>query len=78
MDICGRRLVLPLDVAEKIMELAFDKGEVYEEKWNAGKDGKPSFYTTHVYEIDPSKFQYNAELMSEAQYQMYRLAGKPE
>lgn len=78
MDVCGRRVVLPLAAAEQIMEIAFSEGEVCEDKWNAGRDGKPAYYTTHVYDIDPSKFQYNAELITEAQYQMYRLAGKPE
>ena len=78
INLCGRHMVVPLGVAEQIMELAFAHGEVIEDKWNSGKDGKGSYYTTHVYEIDPSKFQYNLETITEGQYQMFKLAGRPE
>lgn len=78
MTICNRHLVLPLATAEEIMELAFKDGEVIEEKWNRGVDGGESFYTTHVYEIDPSDFKFSPEVITDGQYEMYKLAGKPK
>lgn len=78
MTICGRTLVVPLSTAEEIMELAFKEGETLEEKWNRGENGGESFYTTHVYEIDPSKFVFVPETITDGQYQMYKLAGKPK
>jgi hypothetical protein len=78
MNVCGRTVVVPSKVAEKVMEMCFAEGEVWEDRWTSGKDGKPGFYTTYVYEIDPSKFQYNPEIVTETQYQMFKLAGKPE
>ena len=78
LTICNRSLVVPLSTAEEIMELAFRYGEVIEDKWNRGVDGGESFYTTHVYEIDPSGFKFAPEVITDGQYQMYKLAGKPK
>ena len=78
LNICGRTVIVPLSTAEEIMELAFKDGEVIEEKWNRGENGGESFYTTHVYEIDPSKFAFNMETITDGQYQMFKLAGKPK
>jgi hypothetical protein len=66
-----------MDIANKIMELAFLRGEVIEDKWNRGVDGGEAFYTTHVYDIDPSKFHFTPELITDGQYEMFKLAGKP-
>jgi hypothetical protein len=77
MNICGRSLILPAEVANDIMELAFLRGEAIEDKWNRGVDGGEAFYTTHVYEIDPSKFYFTPELITDGQYEMFKLAGKP-
>jgi hypothetical protein len=77
MNICGRSLIMPAEVANDIMELAFLRGEVIEDKWNRGVDGGEAFYTTHVYDIDPSKFHFTPELITDGQYEMFKLAGKP-
>jgi hypothetical protein len=77
VNICGRSLILPTKAADEIMELAFKHGEVIEDKWNRGVDGGEAFYTTHVYEIDPSKFYFNTEMVTDGQYEMFKLAGKP-
>jgi hypothetical protein len=78
MTICGRNLVVPLSTAEKIMELAFQDGEIAEEKWNRAVDGVEAYYSTHVYEINPSEFKFSLDVITEGQYQMYKLAGKPK
>jgi hypothetical protein len=78
MNLCGRTIVVPLETANEIMEAAFLYGEIIEEKWNRGENGAESFYTTHVYEIDPSKFNFSPELITDGQYQMFKLAGKPK
>ena len=78
MAICGRNILLPMGAANEIMELAFLHGEIIEDKWNRGVDGGESFYTTHVYDIDPSKFHFSPELITDGQYQMFKLAGKPQ
>jgi len=77
LSLCGRELVVPLAVAEEIMELAFKGGEVVDQKWHRGENGAASFYTTHVYEINPLDFKFSPEMYTEAQYQMFKLAGKP-
>lgn len=77
MDICGQHLLLPLDIAEQIMEIAFKHGECYENKWNRGEEGNPAYYTGHVYPIDPSGFKFCPEVITEGQYEMYKMAGKP-
>jgi len=78
MVICGRTLVVPLSTAEEIMEIAFKDGEQCEEKWNRAVDGAESYYSTHVYEINPSDFKFNLDVITDGQYQMYKLAGKPK
>jgi hypothetical protein len=78
MNIGGRNLVVPLSTAEKIMELAFQDGEIAEEKWNRAVDGVEAYYSTHVYEINPSEFKFSLDVITEGQYQMYKLAGKPK
>lgn len=78
VNLFGRNLIIPLVTAEKIAELAFAEAEIREEKWHSTKDGVPAHYTTHIYEIDPTKFCFNFELMTDAQYQMFKLAGKPD
>lgn len=78
LHICGRSVVVPLSTAEEIMELAFRDGEAIEDKWNQGENGGGAYYTTHVYEIDPRKWVFNPEAITDGQYQMFKLAGKPK
>lgn len=78
MTLGGETFILPLEVADQILELAFSHGEAYEDKWNPGKDGGKAYYTKHIYEIDPNAFTGRIETISEAQYQMYKLMGKPQ
>lgn len=78
MSIGGRNLVVPMETAEEIMELAFRYGEECEQKWNRAVDGVEAYYSTHVYEINPSEFKFSLDTITDGQYQMYKLAGKPK
>ena len=78
MELGGRSLVVPLTTAEEIMELAFRYGEVCEHKWNRAVDDAEAYYSTHVYEINPSEFKFSLDTITDGQYQMYKLAGKPK
>jgi hypothetical protein len=78
MNICGRNLIMSAEVANEIMELAFTHGEIFEENWHRGEDGKSPYYTKHVYDINPSEFNFTPELITDGQYEMYKLAGKPK
>lgn len=60
--------------ALKIVEI-LEKAEQYEEKWRKNEDGGTTY---HVWPIeDPSKLP-SMKIVSEALYQMAKLAGKPE
>jgi hypothetical protein len=78
VNICGRLLIMDMAELDAILELAYKNGEVLDEKWNSGVGGAKGYYTTHAYDIDPSKFHFNIDAISDDQYQMYKLAGKPE
>jgi hypothetical protein len=67
-----------METAEEIMELAFRYGEQLEEKWNRAVDGVEAYYSMHVYEINPSDFKFSIDVVTDGQYQMYKLAGKPK
>ncbi len=64
------------DVAAVVDLLA--KGEVFEEKYHGAEGGRPSYYTYHVYERESMSTIINLRPVSDDEYQMYKLAGKPE
>lgn len=65
-------LVLDTDKGLQVMQLLADS-ERYETSWRSREDGGT---TKHVYPIDEGFV--SVQLMSEVNYKMYRLAGKPE
>ena len=55
------------------------KAERYEEKYNREEDGKPSFYTYHVWEQDGEMTgSWGFKLLPDGRYRLAKLAGKPE
>ena len=71
IDFGHSNFVLDADKAVKLMELLSD-AEVFQRRWRAMEDGGS---TKHVYAAERV---CTAELLSEANYRMYKLAGKPE
>lgn len=55
------------------------KAENYEEKYHGSEDGKPSFYSYHIWEqgIDGSSSQFNLCMLPDGRYRIAKMAGKP-
>ena len=66
--------VIPVEKAVKILELLSD-AEIYERKWNSGKDGTSSSYTHHIYSPKEGIMSFN--LMTNGTYAMFKAAGSP-
>ena len=60
--------------ALKIVEI-LEKADQYEEKWRKPEDGGTTY---HVWPIDDVSKLPSMKIVSEALYQMAKLAGKPE
>jgi hypothetical protein len=77
IDLGYRKIVV---TKEQAMQLAgiLETAEIYDEKyWSEAErkaKGIPETYTFHIYPNDNS---YTMKLISDAQYQMAKLAGKP-
>lgn len=71
IDFGHSNYVIDADKAVKLMEL-LDQAEVYQSRWRREDEGGS---TKHIYEADRL---CSLELLSEAKYKMYKLAGKPE
>lgn len=71
IDFGHSNYVIDADKAVKLMEL-LDQAEVYQSRWRREDEGGS---TKHIYDADRV---CTAELLSEAKYKMYKLAGKPE
>lgn len=78
MSIGGMDLVMDLKVANDLLEQAIANSEVITSKWNSAKDGKPAHYTKHIYDLNHDDNALRLELITDAQYQIYKLAGHPE
>ena len=71
IDFGHSNYVLDAAAAVRIMELMAG-AEVYQSRWAREEDGGT---TKHIYDADRV---CTAELLSDANYRMYKLAGKPE
>ena len=71
IDFGHSNYVVDAPVAVRIMEL-LGEAEVYQTRWARDDNGGP---TKHIYEADRL---CSLELLSDAKYKMYKLAGKPE
>jgi hypothetical protein len=71
IDFGHSNYVIDADKAVKLMEL-LDTAEVYQSRWRREDEGGS---TKHIYEADRL---CSLELISDAKYKMYKLAGKPE
>lgn len=75
IELNNRKFVVDPEVAERILSEVHG-AEEYTEKWNRPDGGGDSFYTYHIHEAEPKPVAL--PVLSEAQYKMYKLAGKPE
>lgn len=66
------QLVIDSTRALKVLELLED-AEVYESRWRNKEDGGSTY---HIFPLDSSRLTVTG--MSNNQYAMYKLAGKPE
>ena len=72
-----RSIVMDVDEAVKVVEL-LAKGEMYEEKYHSAVGETPSYYTHHIYAMDNMRSVVDFRLISDEEYRMYSLAGKPD
>jgi hypothetical protein len=56
-----------------------NKAENYEEKYHGSEDGKPSYYTYHVWEqgLESSGSQFTLGMLPDGRYRIAKMAGKP-
>ena len=77
MDLGYRSVVLPTEDAIRVAEI-LAKAEAFEEKYRTKeekeKSGIDTDYTYHVFPLDR---QFGMKIISDSQYQMAKLAGKP-
>jgi hypothetical protein len=77
IDLGFRSVVLPTEDAIRVAEI-LAKSEAYEEKYRTkeekDKSGIDDDYTYHVFSQDR---QFTMKVISDTQYQMAKLAGKP-
>lgn len=71
IDFVHSNYVVDADKALKLMELLSD-AEVYQTRWNREEDGGT---TKHIYDADRV---CSLELLADAKYKMYKMAGKPD
>jgi len=69
--------VLDTDKAVAIIE-SLEGAEVYESKYHAKTAEDDSYYTYHVYNQHEEFIDRKLTLITDEQYNMYKLAGKPE
>ena len=78
IDLGYRSVVLHAEDAVRVAEI-LARGETFEEKYRTqaekDKSGIDTDYTYHVY---PQDKPFNMRVMPDSQYQMAKLAGKPE
>lgn len=77
MDLGYRSVVLSTEDAIQVAEI-LARGEAFEEKYRTKeekeKSGVDTDYTYHVF---PQDKQFSMKVLSDSQYQMAKLAGKP-
>ena len=80
VDIGYKKVVLTKEKALLLVE-CLEGADVYEEKWWSDDDRKKKgmekdqSYTYHVY---PNEAHFSMRILSDAHYQMAKLAGKPQ
>lgn len=70
-----RQLVLPVDKAMQLVDVLVE-AEVYEHKYHKDDKTEKTHKTNHIYR--PTDNSVEVSVISDEQYQMYKLAGKPE
>ena len=68
-----RNFVLDGDKALQVLDL-LQNAEVYETKWRSESDGGTS---QHIYPQDMTTGKVEVTYLTDEQYRMYKLAGKP-
>jgi len=78
IDIGYWKVVLPKDKAFQLID-CLEGAERYEEKyWNEEKRKQRGMQTEYTYHVYPNETQFSFRIMSDEQYQMCKLAGKPQ
>ncbi len=72
-----RSIVLDTEDAVKVVNL-LAAGEMYEDKYHSGVDGKQSYNTHHIYPMESMRAAVDLRLLSNEEYRMYKMAGKPD
>jgi hypothetical protein len=69
----GKKYIVKSEDALKIIQI-LEKAELYSEEWRKAEDGGTMY---HVWPMDSSEDLPSLRLVSDALYQMAKLAGKP-
>lgn len=78
VEIGYRKLVMSKEKAMLLVECLEDC-YVYEEKyWNEEKRKEKGMTNSSTYHVYPNEENFNMRILTNAQYQMAKLAGKPE
>ena len=77
MDLGYRSVVLSTEDAIRVAEI-LARAEAFEEKYRTKEEKEKSgIDTDYTYHVFPQDKQFTMKVMSDAQYQMAKLAGKP-
>jgi hypothetical protein len=78
VDFGYHKVVLPKDKAFQLIE-CLESAERYEEKyWPEAKRKEKGMQMEYTYHVYPNETQFSFRVMSDEQYQLCKLAGKPQ
>ena len=72
-----RSIVLDVEDAVKVVNILAG-GELYEDKYHSSEGNRPAFSTHHIYPMETMRSAVDLRLLSNEEYRMYSMAGKPE
>jgi hypothetical protein len=77
VQIGGRKLVITPEQYDAVMEVIAD-APMYDTKYNRSEGNTPAYYTHHVYARNDQEQIVSLDALSEGQYTLAKLAGRPE
>tara|TARA_R110000868_G_scaffold358321_2_gene619826 strand:+ start:666 stop:908 length:243 start_codon:yes stop_codon:yes gene_type:complete len=76
VQIAGRKVVITPEQYDRVMEITAD-APLYDTKYNGKEGNVPSYYTHHIFERNDQELIGSLEALSDAQYTLAMLAGRP-
>ena len=77
VSIANKKYILTPEQYDVVMDAIVD-APIYDTQYHRAEGGKPAYYTHHVFERLGTEQVASVEALSDGQYTLAKLAGRPE